>query len=118
MKGTASPLPARLKRTGREARIVVAGEQKGKSAQLNRSLVRLIARAFDWYEQFKAGQSTQAIADGLNMDRSYVAHVMSLVFLAPDIISAIVDGKQRPGLNVQRLMEKFPVHWALQRQGI
>jgi DNA invertase Pin-like site-specific DNA recombinase len=109
---------ARLKRTGREARIVVAGEQKGKSAQLNRSLVRLIARAFDWYEQFKAGQSTQAIADGLNMDRSYVAHVMSLVFLAPDIISAIVDGKQRPGLNVQRLMEKFPVHWALQRQGI
>jgi DNA invertase Pin-like site-specific DNA recombinase len=104
-------VPAKLKRTGRESRIVVKGEQRQVNSQLNRSLIRLIARAFDWYEQFKGGLSTQEIADAIKVDRSYVAHIMSLVFLAPSLITAILEGKQPEGLTTQRLMEGFPMRW-------
>jgi len=31
--------------------------------------------------------------------------------LAPDIVDAILDGKQRPEVTLARVLEPFPIEW-------
>jgi DNA-binding IscR family transcriptional regulator len=45
---------------------------------------------------------------------SYMTRVLRLTLLAPDIVEAILDGKQGPEVTLARLLEPFPVEW--QRQ--
>jgi hypothetical protein len=43
--------------------------------------------------------------------------VLRLNYLAPDIISSILDGTQPPGLTRQKLVKAhLPMDWALQRR--
>jgi site-specific DNA recombinase len=48
---------------------------------------------------------------------SYVTRVFRLAFLAPDIIEAILQGKQPPELSVRKLMDdtRLPLNWNEQR---
>ncbi len=46
---------------------------------------------------------------------SYMTRVLRLTLLAPDIVEAIVDGKQGPQVTLGRLLEPFPVQWKEQR---
>jgi hypothetical protein len=41
--------------------------------------------------------------------------VLRLTLLAPEIVEAIVNGRQPAGLEVNALMMRFPVGWAEQR---
>ena len=38
------------------------------------------------------------------------------MLLAPDIVDAILDGKQPAAVTLRRLMEPFPVEWERQRE--
>ena len=49
------------------------------------------------------------------MDRSYVSRIMRLTLLAPDIVEAIVEGREPSGLSLERLVKKMPVVWREQR---
>ncbi len=49
------------------------------------------------------------------MDRGYLGRVLQLTLLAPDIVEAILDGRQAPEIGLPRLMEPFPAEWPLQR---
>jgi len=46
---------------------------------------------------------------------SYMTRVLRLTLLAPDIVDAILDGKQRPEVTLARVLEAFPVEWGNQR---
>ena len=48
------------------------------------------------------------------INRSYVSRVLRLTLLAPEIVEAILEGKQGPELTMARLMEPFPVEWQAQ----
>ena len=50
------------------------------------------------------------------MDRSYVSRIMRLTLLAPDIVEAIVEGREPSGLSLERLVKKMPVVWREQRE--
>jgi hypothetical protein len=41
--------------------------------------------------------------------------VLRLTLLAPDIIEAILDGRQPPVLHLNCLLRQFPVWWREQR---
>ena len=41
----------------------------------------------------------------------YVGRVLRLTLLGPDIVEAIVRGRQPTGLRLDRLMRRFPVEW-------
>jgi hypothetical protein len=43
---------------------------------------------------------------------SYMARVLRLTLLAPDIVEVILDGKHGPEVTVERLLEPFPVEWS------
>ena len=42
---------------------------------------------------------------------SYMTRVLRLTLLAPDIVDAILDGKQRPEVTLARVLEPFPIEW-------
>ena len=44
-----------------------------------------------------------------------LGRVLQLTLLAPDIVEAILDGRQPEGLGLPGLMEPFPTAWDAQR---
>ena len=50
------------------------------------------------------------------MAPSYVSRVLRLRLLAPEIVEAILDGRQPAGLQLDDLLEPFPLHWEEQRK--
>ena len=55
-------------------------------------------------------------AQHLKSDRSNVARTLSLVNLAPDIITAIMTGKAPETLALTKLIYGFPESWQEQRE--
>ena len=47
---------------------------------------------------------------------SYMARVMRLTLLAPDIIAATLHGRQGPEVTLGRLLKGFPVEWGEPRE--
>lgn len=48
--------------------------------------------------------------------RPYMTRVLRLSLLAPDIVEAILDGKQGPEVTLARVLEPFLAAWNKQRQ--
>jgi hypothetical protein len=44
-----------------------------------------------------------------------MTRVLRLTLLAPDIVEAILDGKQGPEVTLARVLEPFPAAWNEQR---
>ena len=44
--------------------------------------------------------------------------MLRLTLLAPDVVVAILDGRQPEGMRLEKLMEGFPDEWAMQREYI
>ena len=59
-------------------------------------LVSALARASNWQDLLDNGryESITELADKLQVDRSYVARILRLALLAPDIVEAIVAGRE------------------------
>ncbi len=58
------------------------------------------------------------IAAAEKLDRSYLGRVLQRTLLAPDIVEAILDGRQPPELGLQGLMEPLPAEWSEQGQAL
>ena len=56
------------------------------------------------------------LAAAEKIDSSYLSRVLRLNNLAPDIIEAIVEGRQIGGATLAMLLETFPAEWGRQRQ--
>ncbi len=52
------------------------------------------------------------IAEGIAV--SYLTRVLRLTLLAPELVEAILDGKQGPEVTLARLRETFPSEWEAQ----
>ena len=60
----------------------------------------------------------QRIAEAEGVVASYATRLLRLSFLAPDIVVAILDGRQPPELTANQLMRdtRLPLEWTAQRQ--
>ncbi|MEO5368009.1 MAG: hypothetical protein H7831_16970 [Magnetococcus sp. WYHC-3] len=64
-------------------------------------------------------RSIRELADQEKLPSSYVANVMQLTNLAPDITTAIVTGRQPQSLQLKTLMtSQIPHDWDEQRQAL
>jgi site-specific DNA recombinase len=74
-------------------------------------------RAHDWYERIVAGavHDLRSLARETGLNERYIGRVLQCAFLAPDVIEAILDGRQPSELTLERLLKKLPVDWAEQR---
>jgi hypothetical protein len=91
-----------------------------KSTRFDDSLVKAIARAFRWRELLESGTyaTVAEIADAEKINASYVGRVLRLTLLAPDIVEAILGGRQPAGLQLKLLLRRFPAGWGKQREDI
>jgi hypothetical protein len=80
-------------------------------------LANAMARAHRWKKMLDEGRygSVIELAAGEKLDRGYLGKILMLTLLAPDIVEAIMDGRQPPDLGVHVLREGFPVEWGEQR---
>ena len=80
------------------------------------ALVKALARAFRWRRMLETGAacSVSDIARQEKLNTSYVSRILRLTLLAPDIVEAILDGRQTPEMTLPALMLPFPVEWAQQ----
>jgi hypothetical protein len=66
----------------------------------------------------ESGWSIQKLARHASIDASDVTRFLPLAFLAPEIVEAILDGRQPIDLNVERLkkVSPIPADWNAQRR--
>jgi len=79
-------------------------------------LVKALARAFRWKRMLDEGRyaSVRELADGEGVKPSYAAGMLRLTLLAPEIVEAILDGRQASGMSLDQLLKSFPAHWLQQ----
>lgn len=84
---------------------------------IDNAMVKAVARAFRWREMLESGQyqTIREIATAEKINESYVGRVLRLTLLAPDIVEAILNGRQPVKLQLDRLMKWFPVGWTEQQ---
>jgi site-specific DNA recombinase len=113
-------LPAQLKRTGKEMKFVVQGDGDQRTA--DPSLVRLIVRAHRLARRLaeNPGRTLEDVASQQNMGGPYAARLIRLNYLGPDIVAAILDGKQPVDLTANKLMAdtRLPLDWRAQRAAL
>jgi hypothetical protein len=56
------------------------------------------------------------IANAEKINESYVGRVLRLTLLAPDIVEAILGGRQPADVTLAVLMKPFAVEWTEQRR--
>lgn len=117
-KPIALEIPAALKRAGMGVRLIVQGEANDTCP--DPSLIRLLLRAFAIRDRLDQDPnlSMHRIAQAEDVVPSYVTRLLRLTWLAPDIVAAIVDGRQPIGLTANRLMAntRLPLEWQAQRE--
>ncbi len=81
------------------------------------TLVKALARAFRWNRMLGSGafMSISELAEREGIAPSYMTRILRLTLLAPDIVEAILDGRQRPDVTLARLMKPVPMEWKEQR---
>ena len=100
-----------VKRGGRKEMIMPPGASAQRKT--DGTLVKALARAFRWMRMLESGEYTtiSELAKGESIALSYLTRVLRLTLLAPDIVDAILGGRQGPEVTLARVMEPFPVEW-------
>ena len=100
-----------VKRGGRKEMVLPKGAAQARMP--DNTLVKALARAFRWKRMLESGEfSTIAeLAERERIAPSYMTRVLRLTLLAPDLVEAILDGKQGPLVTLVRVMEPLPMEW-------
>ncbi|SHJ18782.1 hypothetical protein [Wenxinia saemankumensis] len=104
-----------VKRGGRKEMHLPEGATH--SRRTDNTLVKALARAFRWKRMLESGEfaTIAELAERERIASSYMTRVLRLTLLAPDIVEAILDGKQGPEVTLARAIETFPIEWEKQR---
>jgi len=77
------------------------------------ALLKIIVRTKGWFEDLLSGKAANlaALAKRDDVSDGYISNVLPLAFLAPDIIEAIVSGRQPSTLTAETLIKhtKLPL---------
>ncbi len=77
------------------------------------TLVKALARAFRWKRMLESGEfaTIAELAEREGIAPSYMTRVLRLSLLAPDIVEAILDGRQGLDVMLSQGLEPFPLAW-------
>ena len=97
--------------------IAPGGGSNSTPRRLSHDLVLAIARAKTWMRDLRSGKyaDTEQIARHFKLNDSHVRRLLRFCYLAPDIMEAIVEGRQPRTLTVKRLLKGIPRAWPDQR---
>jgi site-specific DNA recombinase len=111
-------VPVRLRRSGREVRMLIEGTAPFATAEPDARLIKLLisARRFNTALLDSDGAPFAALAKG-GVSPSYFTRLVRFSYLAPDVTQAILDGRQPRDLTGDRLLthSRLPLGWHEQR---
>jgi hypothetical protein len=112
-------IPMRFQRRGGRKRIVAPdGSELAPSLkpQPDGALVKALARAWRWQRMLDDGvyASVREVAEAERVGVSYVARILRLTLLAPDVVQHVLADPR--GLQLTELMQPFPAEWESQRR--
>jgi site-specific DNA recombinase len=115
---TTVELPFHIVRRDNGARVLATGAQLPLVDSSASALVKAVARGYAWRQQLLNGRarSTAEIAQKEGVTHRYVARLLRLSFLAPDIIAGILAHRQPVPMTVDRLRGPIPFDWNEQRR--
>jgi hypothetical protein len=103
------------KRGGRKLVIVPPGVDQWAPprSRIDNTMIKALARAFRWRKPLETGTHTTVaeIAAVEKINASYVGRVLRLTLLSPEIVEAILDGRQPADLQLEDLLRPLPVGW-------
>jgi DNA invertase Pin-like site-specific DNA recombinase len=84
----------------------------------NEALVQSIVRAQVWMHSLREGvyESIENLADANGLHPKVVRQALRLAFLSPDVTSAILEGRQPPGLSLAQVPKLLPLPWTEHRR--
>jgi hypothetical protein len=111
-------IAARLARVGREVRLVVAPASGSITCRRDPGLIKLVVKAAAARAAVEAtGAGTiEEVAAAQGHGRDYFATLLRLSYLAPDLVAAILEGRQPSDLTRQKLarVSALPLCWKAQ----
>jgi hypothetical protein len=113
-------IPMRLQRRGGR-KLIMTPEGVAVSApkpSRDETLVKALVRAHRWRRRIESGRakSITDLAEHEGVTDAYVCRLLPLTCLAPDIVEAILDGRQPRGLRLAELLGNGPLAWEEQRR--
>ncbi len=77
------------------------------------ALIKALARGFRWRRMLEEGRyaSISEMAKAEGVERGYVGTLLRLTLLAPEMVEAILNGRQPEGVTLPALLEGVPVGW-------
>ena len=116
MTGTAQMLTIRIplkvrKRGGRKT--MIAPDVLAMPARVDVALVKALARAFRWRRLLEDGSysTIKELAAAEKINASYLCRVLRLTLLSPDVVEAILDGRQPEAMTLPAIMKGVVVEW-------
>ena len=107
-----------VKRGGRKEMQMPDGAAQPR--RTDSTLVKALARAFRWKRLLESGEfvTIAELAEREGIAPTYMTRVLRLTLLAPDIVEAILDGKQGTEVTLARLLEPFAACFEEQRNSL
>ncbi|MGX0879801.1 hypothetical protein ACSSV4_004514 [Roseovarius sp. MBR-154] len=104
-----------VKRGGRKEMQMPEGATQPR--RTDNTLVKALARAFRWKRMLESGEfaSISELAEREGIAFTYMARLLRLSLLAPEIVDAIMDGRQPESVTLANMMDPFPLDWKEQR---
>jgi hypothetical protein len=105
------------KRGGRKLVVTPDGAAWAPRPRVDNAMVKALARAFRWRRMLDKGvhATLEDLANAKGVASSYVSRILRLTLLAPEIVEAILDGRQPTELQLDDLLDGFPLEWEGQR---
>jgi hypothetical protein len=107
-----------LQRGGRKQILSPPGTAPWSPApRVDGAVVKAVVRAHRWRHMLESGEysSSAELAKAEKVNDSYLSRILRLTLIAPDIIEAILAGRQASTLQLDDLLKPLPAAWDRQR---
>jgi hypothetical protein len=115
-------IPIRLKRRGGRKLIMTpyGAAVPPPKPRRDETIIKALVRAHRWRRRIESGQakSITDLAEQEGVTDAYVCRLLPLTCLAPDIVEAILDGRQPKGLRLAEMLGNGPLMWDAQRSHV
>jgi hypothetical protein len=113
-------IPMRLQRRGGRKLIMTpeGAAVPTRKPSRDETLIKALVRAHRWRRRIESGRakSITDLAEQDGVTDAYVCRLLPLTCLAPDIVEAILNGRQPKGLRLAEMLGNGPVGWDEQRE--
>jgi hypothetical protein len=115
-------IPIRLQRRGGRKLIMTpeGATTRARKPSRDETLIKALVRAHRWRRRIESGRakSITDLAENEGVTDAYVCRLLPLTCLAPDIVEAILDGRQPKELRLAEMLGNGPLIWTAQRESV